>query len=69
MINYRDGEWHDWTGGDPLNPPVYSSDLVEYILKNGDTNTLWAGHLEFDWIGDEEGTDIVKFRVVNDYEM
>ena len=61
MIDYNDGKWHVWNGGEC---PVHPESVVEVSIT-GDLGTgianLWS------WPHDGTSTDIVAFRVVKPY--
>lgn len=68
MIDYRDGEWHSWEGG---NSPVMSGDLVEFFTQGRfeqglGSLTNYGSSFDFEWLGDSD--DIVSFRVVQKAE-
>lgn len=58
-INYQDGQWHRWTGGEC---PVDPDDIVKVIYRGGMMSedypaTMWGWH--------HTGThvDVISFRV------
>lgn len=54
-----DGGWIEWGGGEC---PVSGDTYVEAMLRNGFEDTAKAS--EWNWKHDEEGGDIVAYRVV-----
>jgi hypothetical protein len=63
VVNYNDGKWHEWTGGDC---PVHPDTLVDFTLEAGRTHTFGnAGCLRWDHRG--SSGDIVAFRVAKEY--
>ncbi len=59
-VNYMDGEWHAWSGGEC---PVPSKCTVEIEFRYGEISVLIAVNL--DWSVDGHDGDIIKFRVIN----
>lgn len=63
MINYNDGEWHFWSGGDR---PIHPDSEIDYIyLSSGHVETFRGIAADmFYWQLDE---GFVIFRVVKEY--
>ena len=59
-VNYMDGKWHDWEGGEC---PVPGSCIVEVEFRGGVIATHFASRNH--WLHDDDVYDIVKFRVIN----
>jgi hypothetical protein len=63
-VDYNDGKWHRWAGGDR---PVHPSSVVEVMFIDGqehiDTDEAPANM----WIWDSNNEPITTFRVTNEY--
>lgn len=59
VVDYADGEWHEWHGGEcPLN----GNPDVKYELRSGEEGVDPANSLEWEHYGDLG--DIIRFMVV-----
>lgn len=61
-VNYNDGKWQGWNGGDcPLHPET----VVEVVLDNG---SLVKGEFASRWFWDIDSTRIIAFRVIKEHK-
>ena len=68
MVNYNDGKWHEWHGGDN---PVHDRSEVHYTLSNGTTSNLGRASIEVTWDNSwcKEDFRVVAFRVSKEYKV
>lgn len=59
FVDYTDGEWHDWHGGEC---PVSGDVMVQYVTRRGYQDSRRAKHLEWTHIG--HPGDIIRFRAI-----
>jgi len=67
-INYNDGNWHHWHGGDC---PVHPKTVVRYVWEDGDNTgvkTRIAGRDENDTSPAWSSGLIVMFKVVDEHK-
>jgi len=65
-MNYNDGKWHGWNGGEC---PVHPETVVEAIFDDGTSNVFRSvkaqASRKFYW---EIGSTIVAFRVIKEHK-
>ena len=60
MVNYNDGKWHGWNGGEC---PVHPETVVEVQYNRRETHTA----KKFVWSHSLSNADIVAFRVIKEH--
>lgn len=63
-INYNDGKWHGWNGGEC---PVHPRSVVEVRSWAGSSRTVNASLIK-SWNDDSAQSQPVAFRVVKEYK-
>lgn len=65
MINYNDGKWHGWNGGEC---PVHPETEVEYIYLDELPYLNKVDAEDLDWACSAGHLPLVAFRVVKEYK-
>lgn len=59
-VNYNDGKWHGWNGGEC---PVHPETVLEVVLDDG---SLVKGEFANRWFWGVDSTCIIALRVIKD---
>jgi hypothetical protein len=63
-VDYNDGKWHRWAGGDR---PVHPDTLVEVMFIDGQEDIVMEEAPANMWIWDSNNEPITTFRVTKEY--